>query len=331
MATKEEVLQSIRELSAKGSIKKDDILAAFEAGLPEDIRTTKKIGIAEILYYIGGAIVFFGIAIFITQNWRSLSSASRIISTLGSGVAAYFSALFFSLKKKTENISLAFFLISALVMPIGLFVVFYEAGYKMSTHGMQSIISFILFTVFLSSLTLFRKSIFIVFSVIFGSWMFFAITNFLIGGAPGLGQDFFYYRILAVGLSYILLGYYFSKNKREAMSGSLYGFGVFGFLGAALMLGGWKPEQKMFWELVFPGLIFAVLFLSVYLKSRSFLTFGTLYLMVYIIKITTEYFSGSLGWPLSLVIIGFLLIASGYLFVYIKNNFIRGVSVKSID
>lgn len=322
MATKEEVLQAIKELAGQKSIRKEEILAAFKAGFPE-VSGIKKAGIAEILYYIGGAIVFFGIAIFIGQNWSTLSAPTKILSTLGSAVAAYFVGLSFCAKPRTENIGLAFYLLSALVMPVGLYVTFWEAGLNMRGNEIWALISAILFIVYLSSFAVFRKNIFILFSIIFGTWLFFSFTNLLIENNPLLKPDFLYYRILAIGLTYILLGYYFSKSSRAVLSGFLYGFGIFGFLGAAMLLGGWRPRQKIFWEAIFPGLVFAVLFLSVYLKSRSFLTFGTLFLMIYIIKITAEYFSGSMGWPLSLVIIGFLLIASGYLFIYLKNKYIN--------
>ena len=325
MATKEEVLQYIKELASKDAIKKEEIIAAFEESAIISVisEKTKSAGISEILYYVGGAVVFIGISIFIWQNWSQLNSLTKILSTLGSSVAAYFMGLFFISKKKTENIALSFYLISALVMPLGLYITFYEVGFDMGGTGMQSLISAILLMVYLLSFAIFRKSLFIVFSVIFSTWFFFSFTSFLVGNNPLFGNDFFQYRILAVGLAYILLGYYFYKNSRSSLTGFLYGFGIMGFLGSALFLGGWQPNQKIFWEIIFPGLVFGTLFLSVFLKSRAFLTFGTIYLMLYIIKITSEYFSGSLGWPLSLVLIGFLLIASGYLFIYIKNKYIR--------
>jgi len=322
MTSKEEVLRSISELAAQNSISKEEILSAFDGVVvSKETIQNKRLGIADILYYIGGAIVFFGIAIFVTQNWRILNAPTKVLATLGSSIAAYFVAIFFSTKEKTKNIGLAFHLIAALVMPIGLYITFYEAGFRMGGSEIQALISAILFAVYLLSFLVFKENIFLFFNIIFGTWLFFSFTSYIVGNNPIWNSNFYNYRLLVTGLTYTVLGYAFSKTKREPLTGILYGFGVLGFLGAALMLGGWKPHQKMIWELAFPGLVFAVLFLSVFLKSKSFLTIGTIYLMVYIIKITSEYFSGSLGWPLSLVIIGLLLIASGYLFVYIKNKY----------
>jgi hypothetical protein len=123
-------------------------------------------------------------------------------------------------------------------------------------------------------------------------------------------------------LVYALLGYALTQTPHRALIGALYGFGMLLFLGAALALGAWKPDQNVWWELAFPGLVFGVMFLSVYLKSKAFLTFGSLYLMVYILKITAEYFADSLGWPLALVLTGLGLIAIGYLYFKLKKKYL---------
>ena len=76
-------------------------------------------------------------------------------------------------------------------------------------------------------------------------------------------------------------------------------------------------------SVIYIGLNFGVLFLSVALKSRAMLVIGSLYLMGYILKITAEYFSDSLGWPISLVIAGFALIAVGYGTFRINQKYIK--------
>lgn len=323
MATKEEVLQYIKDLAAQKVITKDEMNAAYDeaSGVKADVALTQKLGIAEILYYIGGAIVFLGISILIWQNWSTLSIVTKILATLGSGIAAYFVGLIFSKNEKTETVGSAFYLISALVMPIGLYVVFDSAGLNVASHGTQSLISGILLGTYLLSYFVFRKNVLLLFSILFATWFYYVFVAYLFGRSPEWLKNF-EYLTLASGLGYILLGYSFSKNERASLSGFLYSFGILGFLGAAFALGGWEPSQNIFWELIFPGLVFATLFISVHLKSKAFLTFGTLYLMAYILKITTEYFTGGLGWPLALVIAGLMLIAVGYLSFYLKNKYI---------
>jgi len=173
------------------------------------------------------------------------------------------------------------------------------------------------------SYVVFRKNVFTLFSILFGTWLFFSLTSFMIGGGAYFDSWKFYeYRVLVAGITYILIGYAFSKNERASLSNFLYGFGILGFLGSALSLGGWEPNQNVFWELIYPGLIFGALFLSVHIKSKSFLTWGTLFLMAYILKITSEYFSTGLGWPLALVIAGLSMIGVGYMSLSLKKKYL---------
>jgi hypothetical protein len=330
---KEELLQQVRNLAAENLISKEELTRAYDEafGKKIDLDITKKPGITKILYYIGGAIVFLGIAILIWQNWSTLSVATKIIATLGSGIAAYIVGVLFGRYEKLDPVGQAFYLISALVTPIGLYVVFDNAGFDIGSYGTQSLISGILFGTYLLSFVVFRKNIFTIFSIIFGTWLFFAFTSFLIGGKPHFDElNFFEYRALMTGLVYILLGYSFSKNEKHPLTGPLYGFGILGFLGAALALGGWEPNQNIFWELIYPGLVLGVIFLSVYLKSKVFLTFGSIYLMVYILKITAEYFTDSLGWPLALALVGLALIAIGYLSFYLNRKYLSSKNTKNI-
>lgn len=324
MATKDEILVYIKSLAEQKVLTREELDSAYDSGggVRSDVVMTKKLGIAEILYYIGGGIVFLGIAIFLSQNWSTLGFGTKVLATLGAGVAAYIVGVLFSRDERTETVGSAFYLISALVMPIGLHVVFDNAGLDANSYGSQTFISGILLAMYALSYVVFRKNVFTLFSILFGTWLFFSLTSYMIGGGPYFESWKFYeYRVLVAGISYMLLGYAFSKNERAPLSNFLYGFGILGFLGAALTLGGWEPNQNVFWELIYPGLIFGALFLSVYIKSKSFLTWGTLFLMAYIIKITSEYFSSGLGWPLALVIAGLSMIGVGYMSLSLKKKY----------
>jgi len=321
---KRELLENIKNLASRGIVTKEEVTFAFDEGIrgntPEEI--SHQAGISHILYYIGGAVVFLGIFVLIWQHWTALSSATKVLSTLGSGIAAYIAAVFLSREGRLEFASRALYFISALVMPLGLHVTFYVSGLDTGSHGVQSIVSSILLVTFIFSYLVNRKTVFLLFNIIFGTWLFFSFTSFIVGGRPGFDWEFSAYRVLCTGLVYALLGYYLTETPHRALTGALYGFGVFCFLGAALALGDWKPHQNWFWELVFPGLVFGVMFLSVYLRSKAFLTFGSIYLIAYIFKITSEYFAQSLGWPLVLVLTGLGLIAIGYLHFNLKRKYL---------
>ena len=74
MATKEEVLQYIKTLGEQKIVTKDELDLAYDSGsgIKTDVVLTKKLGISEILYYIGGAIVFLGIAILLIKIGQHL-------------------------------------------------------------------------------------------------------------------------------------------------------------------------------------------------------------------------------------------------------------------
>lgn len=324
MLNKEEVLGYIQELAKEKAITKQEIIKAFDSGGGATAEAlNKNLNIAQILYYIGGGIVFLGIAILVGQNWSTLGFLTKLLATLGFGIAAYFAGLLFSRDKRTELVGSAFYLISALVTPIGIWVVFDNVGYRNSI-GLQALISGIMFLTYLFSLFVSKKNIIILFNILFGTWFFFSLTSWIIDVNQILiTEKFDFYRILVTGIAYMLIGYSFSKSdERSSLSGFLYGFGILGFLGSALALGNWEPNQNIFWELIYPFLVFGALFLSVTIKSRAFLTWGTIFLMGYILKITGEYFSNSLGWPLALVICGLAMIGVGYMSFSIRKKYL---------
>ena len=45
-------------------------------------------------------------------------------------------------------------------------------------------------------------------------------------------------------------------------------------------------------------------------------------LMAYILKITSEYFSSGLGWPLALILAGLAMIGVGYMSISIKKKYL---------
>ncbi len=328
---KQELLDQITAFAKDKVLTKQEVLGAYESGVATTGDATKhSVSLSEIMYFIGGAIVFFGIAILIQQNWSVFNVFTKVLTTLGSGVAAYVVGLLFMRDERLVKVAQAFFFISALVMPLGLFVTLHQAGWETSSPGTNVVISLILTGMFFASYFLFRQNLFLLFTILFATWLFFAFTSYLLGPNPLFERWRFYcYRIVVTGISYICLGYYFQHSDKEEFTGFLYGLGIFGFLGAALALGGWSPRQYYFWELIFPGLVFGAMFLSIHFKSKSFLVFGSLYLMLYILKITSEYFKEGLGWPLSLVLAGFALIAVGYLAFYLNKKYIETPTVAS--
>lgn len=322
---KQELLQELSTLVDSGELTEREVMQAIGTGQQSSAAADSNLTsrLSAVLYFIGGAVVFMGLVFLIAQEWRHFGTAMKIFVTLGSGIAAFVVGVLFSHQEKLGAAGPAFFLISAMLIPVGLLVTYDESGINVDQLTIQIQIASILFAVYLGAYTVIRKNVLLTFAFIFGSWLFFAITDHLVGGAPVFDNwAFINYRILFAGLAYMLLGYSFVGSDREVLTGWLYTFGVFGFLGAAFALGEWKPHQSVFWEAIYPGLVFAIIFMSTHLKSRIFLIFGSLALGAYLTKITAEYFSDSLGWAFSLVVVGFLLMGVAYLAVRVNRRYV---------
>lgn len=323
---KSQVLSAISELASKKQITKDELRAAYSKGLGEGGASFQHVSISEALYYIGALIVFIGIATFLNQNWSSLSIVTRIVTTLGSAVISYIVGVSFNQKKDTQSVSLAFFFLSAILFPIGIAVTFNEAGFDIETSGMLSAITGIPLAIFAVSYFIFKRNVFIVSSIAFGTLFFFAFTNTLLEDTAIYdGWKFHNYRVLLVAISYLLMGYYYDTIRQERLSDALYTLGAIGFLGAALFLGGWKDSStfNVLWQLLFPFLVAGFIYASVAIKAKSFLLISSFFLMVYIIKITAEHFSENLGWPLALILSGLMVIAIGFATLRINKKYLK--------
>jgi hypothetical protein len=319
---KQTVLDTVKTLAAAGELSESELTAAFREGsggeAPE--RQTRY---SQILYFIGGGVAVIGIVALIAQIWDDLGSAMRVIVTLGSGILAFTTGVILSRREWLGAAGPAFLLIAALVLPLGMVVALDEAGHNPEELAWQSTIALVLFGAFLASHLLFRSNSSLLFAIAYATWAFFAVSGWIIGPDVHYTDELlFQYRSLAVGLAYLVLAYAFSNTSRGALSGVLYSFGSMAFLGAAMALGGWRPDQNVFWELVFPGLVFVVLYASVHLKSKALLAFGSAFLAGYLVKITAEYFSNSLGWPVALVISGFLLMGVGFVTLRLKRAYL---------
>lgn len=322
---KENILKELGGLIKAGRLTKKELLNVYNKAIGTDKEETisKQSKISDILYFLGGAVVVIGICIFVGTNWGHLNSFTKILVTLGTSIMMYISASLLGNDPKLSRLCDAFYFIAGLAAPIGLFVTMDVFGMEVDTAGSHTLIAAIVFAVNAYSYYISRRNVFFVFSTLYGSWLFFALTTFMIGGKPFHNWDYIKYRWLFAGLAHMSLGYSLVDTDKKGLTPRLYSVGVLEFLTAALVLSGWSPNQSIFWELVFPGLAFGIIFLSVYLKEKVFLTCGTFYLMLYILKITNEYFASGFGWALSLIVVGFALIGIGYYAFYINNKYIN--------
>jgi hypothetical protein len=322
---KETLLTTLRAGLRDGVISRADIelLVSQARGSIDDASASKTLNLSGVLYYVGGGIAFLGIGIFVGDNWEYLSSALRIFLTLGAGLAFFAAASLLESTKLTDRIPEAFHFLGGLLIPGGIFVTLYELGFRGSDFG-PGFIFLALALCYGLAAYVYRHNLLLAFALCYGILAYFLITEAMAGGIVSFDRgDYLAYRFVGIGASLMVLGYAFRSLFAKVLTPWLYGFGVLAVLGGAFALQGFEPNQSIFWEIVYPGLVFGAMFIAIYLRSRAVLMLGAAFLVGDIFKLTSEYFRDSLGWPLMLVLAGFLLIGVGYLTFYLNSKYIK--------
>tara|TARA_B100001964_G_C13902915_1_gene452447 strand:- start:258 stop:674 length:417 start_codon:yes stop_codon:yes gene_type:complete len=134
---------------------------------------------------------------------------------------------------------------------------------------------------------------------------------------------------MVMGICYILLAWHFREGWNKKLSNILYFFGSAGFYIFAFT----RIFDTVLWQLLYFIFVIGGLFLAVYIKSNRILIVSTFALAGFVIYITSEYFADSLGWPITLIILGFFIIGLGYASVSINKKYIkrRGESSSSLE
>jgi hypothetical protein len=318
------VLNELKALVLTGQVSQEEVMGMFPGAVAQNTNVQKasvsnaSAGVAEVLYYIGGAVVILGIGILVGQNWSQLSAIARVLVTLGSGLVAFIMGTILGSREHTERVSAAFHLIGAALIPFGLYVALDAMSIDAGTLGWQVVIATVMTLMYLLSFFRLRKVLHLLFAILFGTMLYYAVLNYIAADMVGF-YNFYQYITIVAGAAYIFLGYSFAKNEDyKALNGFLYSFGTLGVLGAAITLGN---TYSPLWDVLYIPLLFGALIGSTFLRSRAMLTFATLFLMGYVIKLTAVYFSSGLGWPLALVIAGLGLIGSGYLSIYLRKKY----------
>lgn len=290
-----------------------------DAGLGA-VKKSLHFSVTKMLYVLGVAIVVVGLIIFIGQIWGDIGSFGRIFVTLGLGLffAGMGSVLF---KQKPENIiGAVFHLIGGLMIPGGALVSLYEFNSNPSSIWPFTVTFGFIF-LFYWLLNLVHKNIVLTFFTIAnGTAFIYLLFELLIDniGAYNHG-DLYAYLTMVMGISYLLLAWSFKNNWNNKLIGLLQFVGTAGFLVAGFS----QIIDNGFWQLIYLLFLALGFFLSVYIKSRIVLAVNTIALIAYVSYITSEYFADSLGWPISLVILGFVFIGLGYGSVAISKRYIK--------
>ena len=331
---KPQIISFIEGQLAAGKISKGDLLNlagqnvnpqnsfATISGDTVPARDESSKNLINTFYGIGAIIAVVGVGILVAQHWDEIGFMGRVLVTLGISLMTYVVALLLS-KPQQKMVSQVMFTIAAALAPLGAYVLLKEANVSFDWSA-QIITSLVLFVVFGTALFISKKNILTLITIGFATWAYYAVLM-KVFGFNYYNSDFLKWASMLLGISYIFIAYGYQSvaqafdagdaKEKRAIQNVLYGFGTLAVLGGGIFIGG-------IFDLLFIALIFGAFYGSVYLKSRSMLILGALFLMAHIVKLTSKYFVNSVGWPIALIGIGFLVIGVGYMTFYLNKKFI---------
>ncbi len=296
-ANREQALALITELCDRFSISAEDIRAA----LNDETASGASTGwVPRVLGYLGAAFVFGGLCLFAGMIWDDLPSAARVIISFGPGTGAFILGLICIGEDRFRRAGIPLFLIAATLQPTGMFVFLKEYTDGNDAQLAAMLVFAILAAQYLITYYARRQTSLLFFGFLFWN----AAIGILMdrAGVPGewLG--------LGLGLSILFISYKIDRGANRAIAPFWYFIGALGFFWAVYDL----VEDAFPLDLLMLVLAVTMMMASVRLRSRTLLTVSTLVLLGFLGYFTEEYFSDVTGWPLALMLMGFMLIGVSY-------------------
>jgi hypothetical protein len=309
MANRQDTLQDITQLMRSHGITLDDISAALKRS-PEIKAKQGSSIIPRLFGYIGGLFIIAGMAFFIGMQWDDMGTASRILTTLGSGFCVFIMALTCTTRENLEKAATPLFLLAALLEPTGILVMLKEFSRGGNpAHGMLFMCCVMAiqqgFTFWAKDRTV------LALTTLFFGCSFFAIAFDLMHIDESVIG-------FVMGLSLTCIAWSLGKSKHKSLSPLCYFFGPIMFLCA---VGDWVHRTPV--EILFLGLSCGIIFLSTVVRSGTLLAVGTLATLGYVGYFMGKHFPDSLAGPIGLMLLGVMLIGAGVLAVKINNKYIK--------
>ncbi len=315
---KEELLQELSTKITTGEISREEIMHRLAPTAPKG---SSSFPVTKMLYVLGAAIVIVGIIIFFHQVWDDMGSFGRIAVTLGLGLLITALGSWLLQDKPEEKLGSVFHFIGGMLIPGGALVTLDELSTGVDHPWIVAMTFGGIFAFYLLLNFVHKNAILTFFAIANGTATVYLVVNAITDNSFYDWfdvQDIYEYLTMAVGASYLLLAHAFRDGWNKKLIGALMFFGITAFLGAAFS----QVYDSVPWQILYFFVIMGCLFLAVFMKSHSILAMSTIFLLAHVSYITSEYFADSLGWPVSLVILGFLFIGLGYASININKNYI---------
>ena len=264
----------------------------------------------RVLGVLGGSFVFAGISAFIALQWDSMNSASRVIVTLGPGIVALVLGVMASRDARFAKATTPLLLVAAILQPTGMLVAFEEFGTGGDWRWASLTVTAVVAIQFGSLFGSMRRSTVLLVAVLFAAlfwWTAFDLLNLddaLVG--------------MLLGTMLLLAAVGAARIGHADITPLIY------FVGAVMFLYGFfDAVEDSPVEVLFLAVAAGFVYLSVFLHSRTLLVVATLAILAYTGYFTSEHFADSIGWPLSLIGFGLVMIGLSALALRIDRDYVR--------
>jgi hypothetical protein len=309
MDERAEALQQIAAIARQHGLTVDDVTAAIGEA-PGTAGRRGQAVLVRVLGFLGGTFVFAGIGVFIAMQWDDLNSVSRVVVTLGSGLAAFVLAMVGVRDRRFEKAATPLFLVAAALEPTGMLVAFEEFGSGGDWRWASLITSGAMAGQFFVTFSALRRSTLLFLAILFGTLFWGTALDLMDADDTVIA--------LVLGASLLLAAVGVDRSGRRDITPFWY------FVGAVLFLYGlFDSVKRTPFEIAFILVAAGFVYASVVLHSRTLLAVATLAILAYTGWFTSEHFVDSVGWPLALVAFGLVLIGLSAAAFRIDREYVR--------
>lgn len=291
---KNAALEEIVTLTKNHNITLDEIGARL---VNASVKDKSGSWLTTLMGYLGGAFIIGGLGLLTAMIWSDLGSAARVLISYGPGLVAFILGVITVKDIRFEKASTPLFLKAALLLPTGMFVFLQEYSTNSNDVQLAAIIVFsiLAFQFLVTFAALKRTSL-----LFFGYWFFLGALG-LIMDRVNIPSDLYG---ISIGFFILSFAYTIDKTRHRPISAFYYFIGGLGFLWSSFAL----IENYTGIDILYLPVAIGMMILSVRVQSRTLLLVSTFSLLGYLGYFTEQYFADVTGWPIALIILGFLLI-----------------------
>jgi hypothetical protein len=287
----------------------------------------KSLNFGKIFSLIGGLIIFLGLSSLVGQYWRDMNSFLRIGSTLGIGLLLFSVASYIMLKTKQRFTGLALHLIPPILIAFGANILLFEVILGPNSSLANNILGnviiyFYIFGLYIAADYFLSSKLFSFVAWIAGTVTYWSIVFFFIQTLNISTYILYENKVFAVfGLLYCMVMFYilYLNDNRDSKKvfNDIALFATFSYFLANIF---WFLSDKLILESLFSLVLFYSIYISIRINKLGILVASILGIILYLTYLSSRYFSNTLGWPVSLIIIGLSFVGSGYLFINLKKK-----------